>query len=265
MSRIIDAHVHYLLRPNEEKNLLSGMDAAGVDKALVLALMPLGFMNACLAGNDEVQAVCKRHPKRLAMGAFVDPRRKNAARDLRRLAGDGAKAIKLFPPIGFYPDDDACMPVYEVAADLKLPVLSHTGATNCDYWPPRKRQSLASHWADPIRFDGLARKFPEVTFVLAHMGFPWSLNAWYVAAGNNNVYLDISGGWFWLTALPALYESSGRQVPIDFANKVMWGSDNCLAPVEHIKCSRKLLKSLGCPAKCLPAVFGGTAAKVFEI
>ena len=169
----------------------------------------------------------------------------------------------MFPPIGFYPDDDACMPVYEVAAEFNLPVLSHTGATNCDYWPPRKRQSLASHWADPIRFDGLARKFPEVKYVLAHMGFPWSLNAWYCAAGNSNVYLDISGGWFWLSALPALYKACGRQVPIDFANKVMWGSDNCHAPAEHIKLSKKLLKALGCQEKHFPAVFGKTAASVF--
>jgi predicted TIM-barrel fold metal-dependent hydrolase len=264
MNRVIDAHCHHFLREGQEAVLLDGMDAAGVEKSLLLGVPPLGFMGTVTAGNDEVLRLCRRHPDRLSFGAFVDPRRKNAPATLRRYADLGAKALKLYPPIGFFPDDPVCMPLYEAVAELRLPVLSHTGATNCDYSPHRKRQSLASHWADPIRFDGLARKFPEITWVLAHMGFPWCINAWFVAAGNNNVWLDIAGGSFWSTSLPHLYNASGRQVPIDF-NKVLWGSDNCLPQDQHIRFSKKLLADLGCPKKCLPSVFGLTAAKVFGI
>ena len=264
MTEIIDAHVHYLLREGEEDRLLAAMDEAGVAKSLVLAMAPLGFLGACLAGNRQVLALCRRHPDRLALGAFIDPREPDAADTLHKYADAGARAVKLFPPIGFYPDNPDCMSVYEAAAEPKLPILSHTCATNCDYWPPRKRQALASHWADPIRFDGLARQFPEITWVLAHMGFPWCLNAWYVAAGNSNVLLDISGGWFWCSSLPHLYNASGRQVPIDW-DKVTWGSDNCSPPKEHIESSKKLLEEMGCPPEKFPAVFGQTASRVFGL
>jgi len=55
------------------------------------------------------------------------------------------------------------------------------------------------------------------------MGFPWSVNAWYVAAVNANVCLDIAGGGFWSTSLPYLYNTVGRQVTIDF-NRVIWAA-----------------------------------------
>ncbi len=264
MTDIIDAHIHFLLRDNEEKKLLSAMDEAGVARSLLLPLPPLDFQNACTAGNEVIYDVCRRHPDRLAFGVFADPRQKDAVQIVRKYADLGAKVFKLYPPIGFFPDDPACLKLYETLADLKMPVLSHTGATDLTYWKGPPRTCLASHFADPIRFDGLARQFPEITWILAHMGFPWSINAWFAAAVNPNVYLDIAGGSFWSTSLPYLYNSIGRQIPIDF-NKVLWGSDNCLPPLQHLDFSRLLLIDLGCDESFFPAVFGQTARKVLKL
>jgi predicted TIM-barrel fold metal-dependent hydrolase len=93
MSRIIDAHVHHFLRDGQEAVLLGGMDAAGVEKSLLLGVPPLGFMGTVTAGNDEVLRLCRRHPDRLAFGAFVDPRRKNAPATLRRPGRQGPQAL----------------------------------------------------------------------------------------------------------------------------------------------------------------------------
>ena len=119
MNRIIDAHVHCFLREHEETNLLAAMDAAGVEKSLLLAVPPVGFMGACTAGNQEVLSLCRRHEDRLAFGAYVDPRDKDAADTLRRYAQAGARTLKLYPPVGFFPDDPICMSLYEAAAELK--------------------------------------------------------------------------------------------------------------------------------------------------
>jgi uncharacterized protein len=264
MSGIIDGHIHYLLRDNEEKNLLSAMNEAGVERSVLLPLPPLDFQDACTAGNEVIYEVCRRHPDRLSFGVFADPRQKDAVEIVRKYADLGAKVFKLYPPIGFFPDDSACFTLYETLAQLGLPVLSHTGATDLAYWKGSPRSGLSSHFADPIRFDGPARKFPEITWILAHTGFPWCVNAWFTAAVNSNVYLDIAGGSFWSTSLPYLYNSIGRQIPIDF-NKVIWGSDNCLPPAQHLAFSRQLLKDLGCEESFFPAVFGQTVAKLLGL
>ena len=264
MERIIDAHIHFLHREDEEVNLLRAMDEAGVEKSLVLPLPGLSFMNACTAGNETVYEVHGRHPDRIAFGVFADPRDSGAIDTVRRYVDLGAKVFKLYPTLGFYPDDAVCMPLYEAIAALGIPVLSHTGASDLTYWKGAPRSYLCSHWADPIRFDGLSRKFPEITWILAHMGFPWSVNAWFVACVNRNVMLDIAGGGMWSTSLPFLYDSVGRQIPIDF-ERVMWGSDNCLPPKDHIPFSQKILRELGCPDEDFPRVFGGNAIRILRL
>lgn len=261
---IIDAHIHYLLRDNEEANLLKGMDDAGVELSLLLPLPPLNFLNACTAGNEKVYEVCKRHPDRLRFGVFADPRDAGAIDTVKKYADLGAKVFKLYPTLGFYPDDDVCMNLYETLARLQMPVLSHTGASDMHYTEPKGRVSLSSKWADPIHFDGLSRSFPEIKWILAHMGFPWSVNAWFVACVNPNVYLDIAGGGFWSTSLVPLYEASGRQIPIDFS-KVIWGSDNCLPPSEHIPFSKEIISGLGGKEDDFSGIFGDNAQRILNL
>ena len=264
MSIIIDSHLHSFLKEGHERQLLANMDAAGVERSILLPLPPVEFRGACCVGNKECFETAQRHPDRFSPGVYADPRDDKALDEVRKYAQLGAVVVKLFPPVGFYPDDPVCMNIYETIAELKMPVLSHTGATNMTYWRGKPRTSLCTHWADPIRFDGLSRKFPEITWILAHMGIPWCHNAWYVASVNPNVYLDISGGRIWLAPLPGLRESLGDSFAIDFS-RVLWGSDNCLPPAEHIAFAKGLLNKLNCNESYHPAIFGQTAAALFDL
>jgi len=265
MTRIIDSHNHFLVKENEEKNLLEGMDAADVERTVLLPLPEMGFKGACTAGNEEIYDLCKRHPDRLSFAVFADPREPDAIDTVRRYAELGAKLLKLYPVIGFYPDDDMCMPLYETLAELKMPVLSHTGPTDLRYCHDKPRVSTSSHWADPIRFDGLARKFPEITWILAHMGNIWAMNAWFVAFVNPNVYLGIEGNpEGWARILAPLWKLSAGVYPIDW-NKVLWGTDNCWTPAENMVKMKKLLTELGCDESYYPAVFGQTAERILNL
>ena len=261
---IIDAHIHCMDRENEEKNLLSGMDDAGIEISVLLPLPPACYQGAPTAGNEEIYDIAGRHPDRLSFGVFADPRQPDAIDTVKHYADLGAKVFKMVPTIGFFPDDPVCMDLYETLADLKMPILSHTGATDIPVISDKPRQALSSHYADPIRFDGLSRMFPALTWVLAHMGFPWSHNAWFVSWVNKNVYLDVSGGGFWSTSLVPLYNSIGRQIPIDF-ERVIWGSDNCLTPKEHIPFTKEILTGLGCEEKYFPKIYGQTANRIFNL
>ena len=74
---------------------------------------------------------------------------------------------------------------YELAAQFKLPVIFHTGDT---YSPQAKLK-----FAHPLGVDEVAVDHPEVRFVLAHLGNPWTAEAAEVVYKNVNVWADLSG------------------------------------------------------------------------
>jgi hypothetical protein len=158
--------------------------------------------------------VVQAHPDRLRGNAYLDPRGASARDTLHRFLDLGFRAVKLFPPAG-------------------VPVLAHTGQTNIRALPkrPGERAATDSRFGHPMNFDRIARLFPGVTWVLAHMGYPHYVEAWSVAHANPNVFLDISGSGPWTDGIPLVYNALGGQqfIPIDFA-RVLWGSDNCLPP-----------------------------------
>ena len=84
-----------------------------------------------------------------------------------------------------FPNDSGYLPYYELARRFKVPVFFHTGDT---YSPYAKLK-----YALPIHVDEVAVDFPDVKFVLAHVGNPWMTEAAEVVYKNMNVFADLSG------------------------------------------------------------------------
>lgn len=169
--------------------LIQDMDAAGIDKSIVFVLdfaLHGGVDdNVSLAQRYALfhQAV-QRHPERLVLFGGIDPRRPDAAPFIERAVREfGIKGVKIWPPAGCPPDAAACYRVYEKCAQLKLPVVIHTGQEICP---------LCSSTCRPILADQPASDFPEVTFILAHAGMAWWEEAAEIAWHHPNVYLDIA-------------------------------------------------------------------------
>lgn len=76
-------------------------------------------------------------------------------------------------------------PLYKVAEKYNLPVVIHSGDTF-------SKKGLLKY-AHPLEIDELAHLFPNVTFIIAHFGDPWIMDAAEVASKNENVYVDLSG------------------------------------------------------------------------
>ena len=96
------------------------------------------------------------------------------------------KCIKIY--LGYtykYPYDEAYKPLYTMAAQMKVPVVFHTGDTET-------KNGLVKY-AHPLNVDEVAVEFPHTTFVMAHVGNPWFDSAAEVAYKNDNVYVDVSG------------------------------------------------------------------------
>jgi predicted TIM-barrel fold metal-dependent hydrolase len=96
------------------------------------------------------------------------------------------RGLKLYPGYQpFYPTDPKWTPAYEFAAQHRIPVMIHTGDT---YTPKGKLK-----YAHPLHVDEVAVDFPNVQFVICHLGNPWIRDCMEVVYKNANVYTDISG------------------------------------------------------------------------
>lgn len=96
------------------------------------------------------------------------------------------RGLKLYPGYEpFYPADPALEPAYRLAEEFDVPVMIHCGDT---YTPSGKVK-----YAHPLHVDEVAVDYPNVKFVICHLGNPWLRDCMEVIYKNANVYADISG------------------------------------------------------------------------
>jgi predicted TIM-barrel fold metal-dependent hydrolase len=85
---------------------------------------------------------------------------------VERVERDGARGVKLHPPIGrYYPDDERMWPAYEAASALGVPIVFH-----CGPHPHPDDPKVTVEYARPPHFEPLLARFPRLPVILAHMG-----------------------------------------------------------------------------------------------
>ncbi len=109
------------LRHRSAEDLVRVMDRNGIDRAAAMSLR--GLFIDWRAGNEETLAAAKRHADRLLPAATISPFLDGTADDVRRLADDGFKMVRLYPLFHNYPLEGAFTDaVCSAAADRGLPV-----------------------------------------------------------------------------------------------------------------------------------------------
>lgn len=204
--------------PNGDR-IVAEMDRAGIDKAAVLCL-EWGLLNDDEFGvealHDAYEQLVSKHEERLILGVGVDPRRANASALLKRgLAELGARMLKLYPPMGFYPNDEIVYPLYKQCSDAGIPVLLHTG--------PAVRP-FRSKFSNPVYLDDVANDFPELTIIIGHVSHGWWRDALALARSKHNLVLDFSG-WGLLSAHPRLIMEPLREMMDVAPGRVAFGTD----------------------------------------
>ena len=189
------------IRPHVERGLIDSdgellrrdMDAAGVDVGVCLTLdwgFALGDQKTPI---DEVHqfyaavqdGVIGQLKGRFLAVAGVDPRRAEAVDLVRHAVTDlGMIGLKLYPPCGYFPYDEACFPLYELCLELDIPVVIHTAVVG---YPLRGR------FADPLGVGDVQVRYPDLKIVMAHAGYPiWLDHAIEVASRHPGTYLELS-------------------------------------------------------------------------
>ena len=118
--------------------------------------------------NDaDVAAYVAHAPERLIGFLSVDPTQPGWEEELREGHQQfGLRGVKLLPMYAdFYPQDERLDALWEYATEHRLPVLLHTGTTFVSKAP--------IDCTLPRHLDVVARRFPEVKMILAHLGHPY--------------------------------------------------------------------------------------------
>jgi len=182
-------------------------------------VVALGFCapaSGFVVPNDYVAEYVARDPERLVGFGSVDPNDANASDELERMKHDlGLRGCKLGP---IYQHADPLGPgflrVCETLERLELPVLVHQGTTFV-------RDGPLMH-ARPILLDEIARRYPRLVIVIAHLGHPWFGEAIAVVRKHPNVYADVSA----LHPRPwQLYQALVCALEYHAERKLLFGSD----------------------------------------
>jgi predicted TIM-barrel fold metal-dependent hydrolase len=211
-----------MLSDTDGKRTLATMDAAGIDKRIVVILdfgFELGEAEASIEEiNTEILDICSKSEGRLIGFCGVDPRRTNARMIVENaFKHQGAKGLKLHPTSSWSLLGPDCLEVVQIAVDNGAPVLSHLGKTV---------DVLNSRNASPEDFIELARRFPSNQFIAGHCGFElWTTFIERQDTVPSNVYFDIAG-WQELYEGNSLAQASALvRLCEAFPGKICFGTD----------------------------------------
>ncbi len=170
---IIDSHVHigtimdFDLR---KEHVLYSMEKYGIDYSIVSdlraaefdhqqKLLPKEFQTSQLECARSVIDFAKQNPDSIGAAVWIRPYSEKPDKSIRDLIADNLqfiKAIKFHPFHSTIPFDNKSMDGFvRLAAEFGLPAVVHTGGSDA---------------ASCRRVYNMAKRFPEVNFVMVHMG-----------------------------------------------------------------------------------------------
>lgn len=265
---LIDCHVHInnydanIQKPASETagDLFANMARVGVDHAVVLTSYQVSPHRPHV---DEVIELLGEDP-RISIIEGLRWRGEGERTDLFRMEErirDGlVQGIKLYPGYENYAINDPSLEaIFHIAAKYDVPVMIHTGDTYNTRAKVRQ--------AHPLLVDDVAVDFPNVKFVLCHLGNPWFQDAAQVLYKNDNVYADISG----LTLGDFHYEFERYMVQRvkdmimymgDPGKQLMYGTD---WPLAGMGTYLKFFNGLELPDEAKENIAWRTAARLFRI
>ncbi len=264
---LIDCHVHLNnyheseRRPTEDsvKELFDKMIQYNVDHAVVITSYLVNFDRPSVERLLEVLSDDPRVTLVEGLRWRGDERTDLFTLE-ERIRGGAVKGIKLYP--GYEPyaiNDPSLESVFRIAEKYSIPVMIHTGDTY-------SKQAKVRN-AHPLLIDDVAVDYPNVNFIMCHLGNPWFNDAAEVLYKNDNVYADISG----LTLGDFTYEFKRYMVQrvkdmIAYMGKpgkqLLYGTD---WPLVRMGPYLKFLDDLDLPAEEKEGIAWRNAARLFNI
>lgn len=262
------------LKENQKKVFKHLIDYYPSDSRFVVLPMDMDFCNrGTMPQNikdqhDELLGIMQNETigHQLLPFAHFDPRREGAVDLLEHYIDQGFVGIKLYPPLGYDPNDEKLSPIWKLANDRSLPVMVHCSRGGVYEKDLSKEKRWA--WTAPENYEKILIEYPNMRLCLGHFGGDDDWEKYLGSNGKNkswvgdiiemlrakngdeykypNLYTDISYSVFHFeTNVPALKVLLTNEAIL---NRTLFGSDYFMAEQEKFsekRLSMNLRASLG--------------------
>lgn len=219
MEIINDCHVH-LKRDEKVKNILKGMDKSKVENIILFSTKCKDTIEDTKEAINHLAKIAKVGKKRIYGFIRINPTIHGILDEIKRAILDlKLKGIKMLPQY-WYPYEDRIKPVYELANELKIPMLFHSGIL----WS----QGASSMYCRPTFYECLT-DYPNVKFALAHIGWPWTDEClalagrfWLGDIRKEQMFVDIT------TGAPRIWKIDAMRKALSYLphKSLIFGSDS---------------------------------------
>jgi hypothetical protein len=188
-----------------------------------------------------------------------------------------ARLDEMTGPLKNY-DDKSYWPIYERAEKYGMVILFHTGIVN--RMTPDVPADISVDRMRPTTLDNIARRFPKLTIIGAHLGNPDYAWAAEIARWNPNLYFDLSGSTliklqenyqafksiFWWSSVVSPHTPKSN---VSAFEKIVFGSDVFGGEVEEfdreLERYQRMLDTCGVSRQAQANIFGGTLRRILNL
>ena len=282
--RILDFHVHYNGDAALAGKFVDAWRAGGIEQACVFAT---NANDGSHPSVTDLAALAARFPDFVIPFGYVNPGHDDGVAGVREAASRGFRGVKFIYPAKPY-DDDEYLPIYEEAAKAGMVCLFHTGVVigsarrgglhGTDF---QRAWRVSSNYMRPAHLDRIARVFPGMSIVGAHLGAgAWYEEATAVSHWNANVYFDMCIGQFHYVrkGVPEGQEARAIKPRIQELHdcgalnlsRILFGTDGVVGspepnPAWSLRTLRFELDGLGATDAEKESVSGGLAARLLGL
>jgi hypothetical protein len=266
--KLVDVHVHYDGEPGFLEKLLDKLNAK--DGLAFLLTTPKGFPSA--------SAFLRAHPDRIVGFADIKLDDPNALSEIDRFHRAGFRGIgEITATLRNY-DDPVYWPIYDRAEKYHMILLFHTGIVNRLH--PEQPANISFERSRVTRLDLIARRWPRLTIIGAHLGNPDYAEAAEIGRWNPNLYFDVSGSTlikkkddprffgsiFWWTGTVSPHTPAGTSSAFE---KLVFGSDVFGGELQEFDDAldryHKMLDACDVPQDVQAKIFSGTMWRLLQM
>ncbi len=265
--KLIDVHIHYNGEPGVLEKLLNKLDAA--DGLAFLLTTPNGFPQATRFVHE--------HPDRFIGFGDIKLDDPNVLQEIDRFHAAGFRGLgEITTTLKAY-DDRAYWPIYDRADKYHMILLFHTGIVNRLH--PEEPADISFDRSRVTRLDLIARHWPKLTIIGAHLGNPDYAEAGEIGRWDPNLYFDASGttlikkkddygffrSIFWWTGVVSPHTPASGASAFE---KLVFGSDVFAGDVQEFDLAlaryHAMLDACEVPRRAQEMIFSGTMWRILQ-
>lgn len=265
--KLVDVHLHFDGEPGVLDKLLDKLNNAD----------GLGFLLTTPKALPEARTFVHAHPDRLIGFGDVKLDDPHVLQQIDAFHAAGFRGLGEITTTRKPYDDPAYWPIYDRANKYHMILLFHTGIVNRMH--PEIPADISFERSRVTRLDLIARHWPALTIIGAHLGNPDYADAGEIGRWDPNLYFDASGttlikkkedygffrSIFWWTSVASPHTpANGRNA----FEKLVFGSDVFGGEVQEfddaLERMHAMLDQCQVPQSAQAMIFSGTMWKILQ-